>query len=402
MQKNISFGIEEMEEVPNWAEGYKAEKFSVMKCCFLSSRENSHGIKISPEVLRKSAPSILGQFLVAKLEWGDATIHKSDEKIFGYFPQSQDVEFVEDGEILKAYAYAVISKKYGKELNHIFELDNLRNTSVEMTVEFAEDSENEAVTFDIYGLTILGKTVNGSCPDADAKMIRFSEQKAEKYFNKKSAERKEDMEEKKDAEIIDANFSVNNIDSEGKEEDANMEDETKMAETEEIKEEQTADEQMAESTPEEEVKDEQMAENPEADDAKEEEEEVNDHEELMARIAQLEADIADKDNIIMGCNAELEELRKFKAGVEENQKAVTVSNVMADIREYVDAAMYNSLKDEGMACKFSEIDAWANKAKALCFGAVKKTREKQKIDNNVWSFAAPIEAVKKYSSIWDK
>lgn len=184
MQKNVLFQLEEAIEIPNWADAYPQHKFTVAKCCFLSTRQNSHGIIISKEVLKKYAPTILGNFLVAKIEYGDATTHKDTEIPYGYFPKEQEVEFIEDGEILKAYAYAVISKRYSKEFNGIFEFDNLRDSSVEMTIVYEKDSDDTAESLDIYGLTCLGKTVHGSCPDADIKLVRFSKNTAEKYFAK--------------------------------------------------------------------------------------------------------------------------------------------------------------------------------------------------------------------------
>ena len=42
--------------------------------------------------------------------------------------------------------------------------------------------------------------------------------------------------------------------------------------------------------------------------------------------------------------------------------------------------------EEGMACKFSEIDGWTNKAKAVSFEASKGKKEKK----SIWSFSAPI------------
>lgn len=186
MLKKVAFQIEDAIEVPNWADAYPDHKFTVYRCCFLSTKENSHHIPISKEVLRKSASSILGTWLVAKIQWGDSTTHTKDEQIYGYFPMEQEIEFVEDeNDILKAYAYAVVSKRYSKEFNGIFEFDNLRNSSVEMTVSYSDpDDENSVDGFDIEALTCLGKTVNGSCPDADIKMIRFSEKEAESFFKK--------------------------------------------------------------------------------------------------------------------------------------------------------------------------------------------------------------------------
>lgn len=176
-----------MEEiVPSWVADYSEKKFSVYQTCFLSTKKNSHELNISEEILRANAPSILGNFLVAKLFAGDATSHLPDEVIFGYFPREQEIVFEEveeNGEkIVKANAYAVISKQYGKEFNDIFTDDNLRNTSVEMTIETSEDDEHHVLSFDIFGLTCLGKTIKGSCPDANMKMVRFSEEEAEGFF----------------------------------------------------------------------------------------------------------------------------------------------------------------------------------------------------------------------------
>lgn len=203
MQKKVSFQLEDAVEVPNWAEAYPEHKFAVYRCCFLSTKENSHHIPITEEILKKCAPSILGTWLVAKIEWGDSTTHKKDEQIYGYFPMEQKIEFVKDenDDVLKAYAYAVVSKRYSKEFNGIFEFDNLRNSSVEMMVDYADDDEDSVIGFDIEALTCLGKTVNGSCPDADIRMIRFSEKEAETFFKKNNSsnltrfvqERKESM-----------------------------------------------------------------------------------------------------------------------------------------------------------------------------------------------------------------
>jgi hypothetical protein len=97
----------------------------------------------------------------------------------------QEIEFVQTSDnILKAYAYAVVSRRYSKEFNGIFEYQNLRDSSVEMTVTYEDEDESTACAFDIYGLTVLGKTVSGSCPDADAKLVRFTKKTAEKYFSK--------------------------------------------------------------------------------------------------------------------------------------------------------------------------------------------------------------------------
>ena len=185
MQKAYKFQLEDVIELPDWTDLYPEYKFTIFKTCFLSTKKNSHELDISYDVLKEHAKSILGTFLVAKIDYGDATTHEQDEVPWGYFPITQEIEFVEDNDILKAYAYAVVSKRYGQQLNDIFEFDNLRNASVEMTVETLEDNEHHVISFDIWGLTVLGKMVKGSCPDADIEMVRFSKDDAEKYFESK-------------------------------------------------------------------------------------------------------------------------------------------------------------------------------------------------------------------------
>lgn len=187
MQKEVKFQTEEFVEfVPEWASNYSEKKFTVFSTCFLSTKENSHKLDISEEILRRDAKSILGNFLVAKIKYGDAKSHEMDEIIYGYFPTEQEIEFEEVEEkgekIVKAHAYCVISKMYGHDFNDIFSYNNLRNTSVEMTVETSEDDDFKVLGFDIYGLTCLGTTIKGSCPDANMKMVRFNKEEAETFF----------------------------------------------------------------------------------------------------------------------------------------------------------------------------------------------------------------------------
>ena len=193
-------------------------------------------------------------------------------------------------------------------------------------------------------------------------------------------------------------------DSERKEE-AKMEEIKELAATE-VEAESTLDEKNAEmAEPEIEVK----AEEPSCDDCDEhdhdddkdgehEEEQEMSADDMKARIAQLEKDIEDRDNIIMGQNSELETLRQFKKDVENKEKAISVEAIMAECKEYMSDDCYKQMREEGMACEFADVDAWANKVKAYCFSAVKKTPKKEKTD--VFTFAAPVEK-KEHKGLWD-
>ncbi len=570
MAKNINFQMEEI--APDWLNDYPEDKFTVFKTCFLSTQKNSHNLDISAEVLKRDAKTILGNFLVAKLQYGDASTHVPSEIIYGYFPKEQDVEFedTEDGNV-KAWAYCVVSKQYGQEFNEIFDLQNLRNTSVEMKVKVVDDAdEGEVESFDIYGLTCLGLSIKGSCPDAMMTMIRFSQEDADAYFSKIhehnltplkkfAKERKDNMAENKSYKvdkskeamsekawgdvdktdlrnkIMDAKNKnslvksvymlveegwedapsdhlkypvmcfegdklvynryglasalayarqenetavINKIeriykkldinkDSQGKEEDVKMneiefaavdigdlwsrlwheidetrhweygiigiyeEDNKKFAilrdrdmkmyrldfsltedgmtvaeEVVEVKQEFIETDNMKKFAEPENVADYRL---PEDDDKSDEDESDADdddkdeqEEDMAEKLAKLEKDIEERDNIIMEKDKELEELRQFKAHVEEKEKAKFVEGIMAEVKEFLDDEAFKSYREEGMLCKMSEIDGWANKVKAASFEASKNKKSKKE-NTGIWGFAAPISnSNKKSDSVWDR
>ena len=564
MKKDVKFQLEDAVEYPEWCDNYPEHKFTVFKCCFLSTKPNAHKLDISDDVLRRDAQSILGNMLVAKIQNGDATTHLPSEIQYGYFPREQEIEFVEEDGITKAYAYAVVSKHYSKELNNIFEFDNLRNSSVEMTVTTDKDEdEGKVVALDIFGLTVLGKAINGSCPDADIKMVRFSTEDADAYFAKSDSlsnlkqfveERKQLMSEKKtykidkskeamstadwsdydkvtmrdkimeaknrdtlvksvyllvedgwkDAPSEHLKYPVMMLDGDkfiynrnalssalayakqndeaevvnkikaiykklGLDDDSERKEDKKMAEIEfsavdigdmwgrlysamrearnwdygiqgiyeednkkfailiddakklyrldfsmtedgltladevvEVKQEFTETDNIKKFAEPENVAEYRLAdcddEHDHDDDKDDEHDEEMSADDMKARIAQLEKDIEDRDNIIMGQNSELETLRQFKKDVEDKEKAISVEAIMAECKEYMSDDCYKQMREEGMACEFANVDAWANKVKAYCFSAVKKTTKKEKPD--VFTFAAPVEK-KEHKGLWD-
>lgn len=557
MRKNVEFQMEDVAEIPQWTESYPEHKFTVYKCCFLSTKPNAHKLNIGDSVLRKYADTILGNFLVAKVQFGDAMSHEKDEIIYGYFPREQEVEFVKDVDGTKAYAYAVVSKRYSKEFNGIFEFDNLRNSSVEMAVETDDDNENSVLSFDIFGLTCLGKRINGSCPDADIEMVRFTAEEADAYFAKNAdaasslkqfvETRKQSMAEKKtykvdkskesmsnadwsdvdkvalrdkimgasnraklvkdvyllvedgwedapsehlkypimafDGDILvyyrralsaaltyakqnDETAVVNKIekiykkldldDTDGKEEKMSMEiefaavnigdlwgrlwheieenrhweygiegiyeeDNKKFAilrdraqklyrldfslteegltvadEIVEVEQEFIETDNMKKFAEPENVADYRIA---EQDD--DENEGKMSEDEMMAKIAQLEKDIEERDNIIMERDTELADLREYKKAVMAKENACAVEAIMAEIKPFVNDEQFAAFREEGLACDETNFDAWSNKVKAVCFSEVKKSVKKD--DMGVFTFAAPIDAKKtKSTSVWDR
>ena len=210
MEQLITFAVDEIQKID--MSDYSDAEFAVARVGFLSTRPNSHGYNISEEVLRECAPSVLGKWMVVKMDYlgQDATTHEKDECIAGQFPREQEVEFIQDDEgYLRAYADAVISKIYAQEYCSIFERDNERAVSVEMKIVTDEDDESKVLNLNIVGVTTLGKTVNPSCPESDVKFIRFSDDDAGEYFNrvhlgalkKFAKERKDNMAENKSYKV---------------------------------------------------------------------------------------------------------------------------------------------------------------------------------------------------------
>lgn len=549
LEKNVLFAVDDIQRIE--FSDYPDDEFAIAKVGFLSTRPNAHGLKISEDVLRACAPSALGKWMVAKMERGDATTHLPGESIMGIIPQNQDIEFVKDDDgYLRAYADAVVSKIYAKEYCAIFESDNNRAVSVEMRVITDGDDEDEVLSFNIVGVTTLGKTVLPSCPKSNVEFIRFAENEADDYFNKIhltslrkfAKERRSMMEEKKtykvdeskeamsdtewgkvdkkelrdavmnaenrdsivhdvymkvedgweDApseklgypvmELKDDTFVYNRYglasalayargendeevvkkvekiykkldldDSDGKEEKMAKEiefsavdigdmwgrlyvamrevrewdyyimgiyeeDNKKFAiicdeaknlyrldfsltedgltladEIIKVEQEFVETDEIRKFAEPENVKDYQLAE-PDAEMSVDE---------MKEKIAQLEADIEARDHIIMDKDAELDELRAYKAAVVAKEMACRVDALMEEVNSYLDNEQMAAFREEGLACDESNIDAWSNKVKATCFSAVKKETKKE--NKGVFSFAAPVAPNKwnKTKSIWE-
>lgn len=576
LEKLINFAVDTIQQIQ--FDDYDEKEFAIAKVGFLSTRPNSHGLEISEEVLRECASTVLGKWMVAKMNWlgTDATTHVPSEHIMGSFPKDQDVEFVEDDDgYLRAYATAIISKRYAKDYCKMFDDDNERAVSVEMAVvtENGEDINDKVLSFNIVGVTTLGKNVAPSCPESDVTMIRFSQEDADAYFNKmnehnltplkkfakeriesmaktykidkskeamsdkawgevdKTAMRDKIMEASNKATLVKAVYMlvedgweeapsehlkypvmelkgdtfvynrdglasalgyakkenettvVNKIEKIYKKLDLDDNEggkEEKMAEIEfsavdigdmwsrlwheineihhweygivgvfeednkkfavlrdnngklyrldfsltedgmtvadevvEVKQEFTETDNIKKFAEPENVEqytkfadpkdndDESDDKDDEDEDEPKEEPTKMSEDEMMAKIAELEKSIEERDHIIMDKDTELEELRAYKAAVVAKEMACRVDSVMEEVRTYINDEQFAEFKAEGLSCGENDIDAWSNKVKATCFSEVKKNIKKD--DKGVFSFAMP--KVIKHSdpnSIWEK
>ncbi len=559
MEKIVSLAVDDVQKID--FDSYSDDEFAIAKMGFLSTRPNAHNLIIDEDVLRESASSALNKWVVADMFMGEPTTHTKNEHIVGRIPRSQSVEFVYDDDgYLRAYVDTVISKIYAKDFCKAFEQDKNRAVSVEMKIFTDGEDDNVVQRFNIMGVTVLGKSIKPSCPESDIEFVRFSEEDADKFFEKQSdslsqlknfvEERKQSMAEKyvnhpintskdavytgewdgdeakknlvkeknyktlapkvclrleegwEDREVTKLGYPVMGLyDGEWRystkalssalayakqndetevvnkikaiykkldlDDDSERKEDKKMAEIEfsavdigdmwgrlysamrearnweygiqgiyeednqkfailvddtkklyrldfsltedgltladevvEVKQEFTETDNIKKFAEPENVAEYRLSDCDDHDDEEHEEEEEMSADEMKAKMAQLEKDIESRDNIIMEKDAELEELRKFKAEVEEQRKAVTVESIMAECKDYMSDEQYKEMREEGMACKMAEIDGWTNKVKAVSFSAVKKNVKKT--NDGLFRFAAPIDNNKKSNSVWDR
>lgn len=186
MEKLVNFEAEDIQQIQY--DDYDEKEFAIARVGYLSTRPNAHHLEISEDVLRDCAGTVLGKWMVAKMNYlgTDSTTHEPTEQIMGIFPKDQEIEFVEDDDgYLRAYATAVISKMYAKKYCKMFEVENNRPVSVEMSIitENGKDMGDKVLSFNIIGVTTLGLSVRPSCPESDVTFVRFSQEDADAYFN---------------------------------------------------------------------------------------------------------------------------------------------------------------------------------------------------------------------------
>lgn len=186
MEKLVNFAVEDIKQIQ--FDDYSEDEYAIARVGFMSNRPNSHKLEISEEVLRENANTVLGKWMVVKMDFMglDAEGHDPQEHIIGFVPKDQDVEFVEDEDgYIRAYVTAVISKIYAKDYCKMFDNDNERAVSIEMkcNTENGKDMDDKVLSFTIIGVTTLGKAIRPSIPESGVSFVRFSQEKAIAYFS---------------------------------------------------------------------------------------------------------------------------------------------------------------------------------------------------------------------------
>ena len=404
----------------------ESDEFFYGRMCVLSTRPNSHRLVISSEVLKRDGESVRGKWIVARPEMGDFMNHTPKEYIVGIVPENARIDFVdgEDGETYM-YADAILSKVYADNLYDWFKSNPRTDVSVEMQTKETEVSGVQVVnSLNILGVTILGKFVNGSCPDAMIEITKFSEN-AKSYYDEmvefsdnESGKEKDNMSETKEKDII----MNDNTPEENKE---MAEPETKTEEmsekTEEVKEEEK--EEMSEPEKEEDKtednkekdmscgdnkeemacggdeKDMSEADKIEEDDDEEEDDAVKEDMSFcgtfkMSEFSEDKADIVKSycemsakevmDKLIE-MSDELASLKKFKEEADAKEKFAKLSSIMASVKGDLTEEDYKKFSEEGNSLSVAELSGFENKVKAFAYENAKKSNKIN--DSGIMTFA---------------
>lgn len=158
-------------------------EFAYATVDFLSTKPNSHKHKYTEEVIKQYAPSVLGKWVVGEYDGYDMTTHTNSQVIHGIVPPNQEVQYrYDDNGYMIASVDVVLSKLYSDAYKVLRE-DNYRAVSIEELLGFTPETsefedgvqEKEVVGFNICGITILGKFINPSVPNANIKITQMSE-----------------------------------------------------------------------------------------------------------------------------------------------------------------------------------------------------------------------------------
>lgn len=208
MQKILKFDI-------GLIENYYADEdadFALLHLEFLSDGYNSHGIPITTEILKRDASTILGKPIVAKYDQytQDVQGHETDEIMVGYVPNNANITFKDTENGLFACVDGLISKLYSNDVYKLYQTHNHRAVSVEMTIDWEESDESETVSgIHIRGVTLLGLTYQPSCTLASSKIVQFSLEEVNNFYETKLQDQLINFAERRKRKMTSTNYKIN-------------------------------------------------------------------------------------------------------------------------------------------------------------------------------------------------
>lgn len=377
-----NFSIDDILEVTT----ENSDEFFYAKICVLSTKPNSHKILITKDILQKDGETIRGKWIVANPKNGEFMAHDAEEKIVGIVPLNANIEYVDDEEgHTSMYVDAILSKIYGKEIYDMFKKENQRNVSVEMITQDLDEDENGNIpitSLKICGVTILGKFVNGSCPNANMKVVQFSKDKANEFYetinsselqnfanNRKKIFQNTDFKEEKMADTKD-NKVTEKQDVTEETKDMAVSDKPQNKDTKPTKEENTMScDNNSNKDKTKSMKDTEI-------DFSFLEKETENYQQLIKNLSTKDKGIIMQEYLKLA--KEKDCLQKYKDDKMKEEKELSVNQIMAEVKDDVTEQEFEDLKQEGMTCKYEEINNFANKVKAFAY---EKSKTKQSTKN---------------------
>lgn len=447
-QRIKQFSLDDLQEIRQ--EESDSLDFFIARLGFIASGENRQDCWISEETIRDYAHTVKGKFVTAKYSYWtkDVMSHETDLEIIGYIPPESEITFerTEDGRLM-AFCEAVLSKIYCYDVFKMFKEDNYRSVSAEFSCKMAdENSDNgEIVAMDFHSITILGKAVNPAIPDANIRIMKFSQEDATDFYNglhsenplkkfsddrKKRMSKKEDnMKKDKEEDIVmeEKEMEEKTIHCEEKDDDKKEKEKDKEFEIVE-KRDRIRDEKRREKEREEDKEFEDQGDNEEKDDKEVEKEDheeedktekemsdkkeekkfsLNSYVDTTATLAFLEKETSERKELankvlkemdankvfstIMDMSKELSELKKYKADREDDERDAKFKEIMAEAKEDLDEKKFAEFYEEGKNIPLEEIGTFSNKVKAFAYDQAKKSGKVSHVDNGTLRFDAGLK-----------
>ena len=384
MDNTVKFALSDIQYYQN----DDSVEFAIARLAVLSTKQNSHRLNITKEILKRDGVSVLGKWIIADYDGFDVTTHTDNVHIVGVVPHDAKIDFIDnDDGTVTMWVDAIISKLYATQVYELFKNKNFRNVSVEMTTKNNTEQVDGSISIDgftIYAICILGQHVNGSCPDAHMEMVRFSADNAEMYYKsqmKCSSEKQEtEVLRKLNAIYNKLNLKEETVNNEKTEESmAKLEEQEKDVVMEQPTEEAPKEEEKklaedAEKKDEEEKKvedeksaaDEPKSDDKEDDDKEEESKKASDEEKKDEedKLAKAEAHCAELEAKCAELETKLSELAKFKADTEEKEKMSIVNQTLAQVKESMDSEIYAKFEEKAKEQTLDTVNAWRNEVLA--------------------------------------
>jgi len=185
LTEKLKFAIDNIKFV----EDDKESQFATVYIDAFASGDNHHHLRVSEDVLRKTAHTLYEKPLVWMYDdvLDDAGSHDWLEQPCGFLPKDMPMEFreLEDGRIMLS-VWGKVWKKYSGKLLEFFKRDsNTKPVSVEMDVfDMAIDEKSgggDLLDFAYTAITVLGTFVAPAIPGAKADVVAFAKEETKAY-----------------------------------------------------------------------------------------------------------------------------------------------------------------------------------------------------------------------------